>query len=136
MKTTLKLILIVFVIILGLSCNTKEKSKTNSQSGEISVVTPAEFKERSVDQTIIDVRTPEEFREGYLEGSVNIDFKNKSFLDQISKLNKTKPVFIYCKSGGRSSLASKEMIKLGFQEVYDLEGGIVNWIKNQHEIVK
>lgn len=136
MKTTLKLILIVFVIILGLSCNTKEKSKTNSQSGEISVVTLAEFKERSVNQTIIDVRTPEEFREGYIEDAVNIDFKNKSFLDQISKLNKNKPIFIYCRSGRRSSLASKEMIKLGFQEVYDLEGGIVNWIKNQHEIVK
>lgn len=136
MKTTLKLILIVFTIILGLSCNTKEKSKTNSQSGKISVVTSAEFKERSVDQTIIDVRTPEEFREGYLEGSVNIDFKNKSFLDQISKLDKSKPVFIYCRSGRRSSLASKEMIKLGFQEIYDLEGGIKNWIKNQHQIVK
>lgn len=136
MKTTLKLILIVFAIILGLSCNTKEKSKNNSQSGEISVVTPAEFKEKSVDQTIIDVRTPEEFKEGYLEGAKNIDFNDESFSDQISKLDKNKPVFIYCRSGERSSLASKEMIKLGFQEVYDLEGGIVDWIKNQHETVK
>ena len=43
------------------------------------------------------------------------------------QLDKEKPIAVYCKSGGRSGGASKLLLELGFKEIYDLEGGILNW---------
>lgn len=130
MKTTLKLTLLLFVAVLGISCNTK------SQTDSISVISSTEFKERSVNNIIIDVRTPQEFSEGHIEGAVNINFFDATFLEQISKYKKDEPVFIYCKSGNRSGQASKKISDLGFKQIYDLEGGILNWVKNNNEVIK
>ncbi len=136
MKTKLKFIVLLFAIIVGLSCNTKEKPKANLQSGEISVVSPSEFKEQSSNQTLIDVRTPKEFAEGHLEGAININYFDKDFLEQIAIYNKDKPIYVYCRSGKRSASASSKLNGIGFKQVYDLRGGIKNWIKNNHQIVK
>ena len=77
---------------------------------------------------LIDVRTTMEFKSGHIKGSKNIDFYNRSqFLTQIQKLNKEKPVYLYCRSGMRSYRAAKTLKKLGFKEIYDLKGGILNW---------
>lgn len=130
MKTTLKLTLLVIVTVLGISCNTK------SQSDVINVLTPTEFKEKSVNQTIIDIRTPQEFSQGHIEGAVNINYYDSNFMDQIAKFDKNKPIFIYCRSGNRTESASKKAADFGFTQINDLEGGILYWIKNNHEIVK
>ncbi|MDO9275663.1 MAG: rhodanese-like domain-containing protein [Lutibacter sp.] len=132
MKTTLKLTFLVLITIFGISCNTKSQS----QSDAITVITPTEFKEKSVNQTIIDIRTPQEFSEGHIEGAVNINFYDSNFLDQISKYDKNKPLFIYCRSGNRTSPASKKIADYGFKQVFDLEGGILYWMKNNNETVK
>ncbi|MFZ3272703.1 MAG: rhodanese-like domain-containing protein [Lutibacter sp.] len=132
MKTTLKLSILVLVTILGMSCNTKSQS----QSDAIKVLTPTEFKEKSVNQTIIDIRTPQEFSEGHIEGAININYFDDNFLDQIAKYDKNQPIFIYCRSGNRTTSASKKAEDFGFKEIYDLEGGILYWIKNNNEIVK
>ncbi len=132
MKTTLKLTLLVIVTVLGISCNTKSQS----QSDAIKVLAPTEFKEKLVNQTIIDIRTPQEFSEGHIEGAININYFDDNFLDQIAKYDKTQPLFIYCRSGNRTSSASKKAADFGFKEIYDLEGGILYWIKNGNEIVK
>ena len=132
MKTTLKLTLLVIVTVLGISCNTKSQS----QSDTIKVLAPTEFKEKSVNQTIIDIRTPEEFSQGHIEGAINVNFYDNNFMDQIAKFDKNQPIFIYCRSGNRTSSASKKAADFGFKEIYDLEGGILYWIKNDNEIVK
>ncbi|MHB1146875.1 MAG: rhodanese-like domain-containing protein [Lutibacter sp.] len=132
MKTTLKLSILVLITVLGISCNTKSQS----QADAITVITPTEFKEKSVNQTIIDVRTPEEYNEGHIDGAININFNDAAFLEQISKLDKSKPVYVYCRSGKRSSAASAEMSKAGFKNLYDLEGGIMNWEKNNNKTIK
>lgn len=130
MKTTLKLTILLFVAVLSISCNTKSKSDS------ISVITPTEFKEKSVNHTIIDVRTPQEFSEGHIDGAVNINFFDKTFLDQMAKYEKNEPLFVYCKSGNRSGQASKKIADFGFTKIYDLEGGILYWMKNSNETVK
>lgn len=122
----------VLVTILSMSCNTKSQS----QSAAIKVLTPTEFKEKSVKQTIIDIRTPQEFSDGHIEGAININYFDDNFLDQIAKYDKNQPIFIYCRSGNRTSSASKKAADFGFKEIYDLEGGILYWIKNNNEIVK
>lgn len=132
MKTTLKLTILLFVAVLGISCNTKSHSQTDS----ISVISPTEFKEKSANNKIIDVRTPQEFSEGHIEGAVNINFFDDTFLEQISKYKKDEPVFIYCKSGNRSGQASKKISDLGFKQIFDLEGGILSWVKNNNEVIK
>lgn len=76
---------------------------------------------------IIDIRTKEEFDSGNIEGAINLDFNN-NFEEEINKLNKKGKYLIYCMSGRRSGEAIQTFEKLGFSEVYDLEGGYEKWI--------
>lgn len=88
------------------------------------------------DFVIIDVRTPEEFAEGYIENAINIDFYAETFRDELNKLDKDKTYFIYCRSGNRSGSALAIMAELNFREVYNLSGGITAWGREGLPIVK
>jgi rhodanese-related sulfurtransferase len=76
---------------------------------------------------ILDVRTPEEFQEGYIEDAINLDYYAKTFLDDLDRLDKTKVYLIYCRTDSRSGKTFGFMKKLGFQEVYHMVGGITRW---------
>ena len=76
---------------------------------------------------IVDVRTPQEFSKGHLQNALNYNWNGSDFQKQISTLDKSKPVFVYCLSGGRSSSAANQMRSDGFKEVYELNGGIMKW---------
>jgi thioredoxin 1 len=76
---------------------------------------------------ILDVRTPIEFSKGHLTNAVNYDWNGNKFEEQIARLDKSKPVFVYCLSGGRSSSAVSKMSLHGFEIVYELSGGIMKW---------
>jgi rhodanese-related sulfurtransferase len=91
---------------------------------------PEDFQKKlkSTEQAIlIDVRTPGEVQQGMIAGAVPIDFNSPDFKSKISKLDKTKPYFVYCAAGGRSSKAANMMEELGFKKVYNLMGGITAW---------
>lgn len=79
---------------------------------------------------IVDVRTPEEFAEGHIAGAVNVDWKNDDFENQIYKLDKNKPVFVYCMSGRRSAKAVSKMKILGFSNISEMFGGMEAWRAN------
>lgn len=81
----------------------------------------------NADFVIVDVRTAEEFAGGHIENAVNIDYYASTFESDINALDKDKEYLIYCRSGSRSGKALDIMEDLGFQEVYDLGGGIVAW---------
>ena len=85
---------------------------------------------------IVDVRTPQEFDSTAIQKAVNIDYKNPSFKDNIQVLDKTKPVLVYCRSGKRSLNAMNIMMGLGFNNVYNLSGGILEFAKKQPERIK
>lgn len=108
---------------LGTSC------LDSSPSAEVKLVTPEEMQSilELEDVQLIDVRTPEEYEEIHIVNAQNIDFYSPTFEEDISKLDKTKPVIVYCKSGGRSAKCAKIMKEAGFEKVYDLEGGISKW---------
>jgi rhodanese-related sulfurtransferase len=76
---------------------------------------------------ILDVRTPEEFGEEHLINATNINWNSDNFDTEAEKLDKTKPVFVYCKSGGRSKKASAKLAELGFENIYELDGGFKQW---------
>ena len=76
------------------------------------------------DVTVIDVRTPEEFAEGHIEGATMIDFYTDTFADEIAGLDPDGTYLLYCRSGNRSGQTATLMDQLGFEQVYDLDGGV------------
>ena len=76
---------------------------------------------------ILDVRTPEEFAEGHLDGAVMIDFYRADFADQLAELDPNAPYLLYCRSGNRSGQTTAIMEELGFSDVADIDGGILAW---------
>ena len=79
--------------------------------------------------TIVDVRTPAEFREGHLAGAVNMDFFGASFDSQILALPKDKPILLYCRTGNRSAGAYDVMEKEGITNILHMNEGITGWQK-------
>jgi rhodanese-related sulfurtransferase len=77
---------------------------------------------------LIDARSPEEFALNHIDGAVNFNLQTENYAKYVASLDKSKPVFIYSINIGRSGALAKELLKNGFFEVYDLEGGIANWI--------
>lgn len=77
--------------------------------------------------TVIDVRTPDEFKEGHIKGATNIDILSNDFEAQLAKLDKSKPYLIHCQSGGRSMRALKVFEKLGFENLIHLDDGFGGW---------
>ena len=99
-------------------------------STENFLLKPKAFQEKiagTPDAMILDVRTPEEVRQGYLKGAVNFDFNTPEFNILIAGMDKAKPYFVYCGSGVRSGKAADKMRDMDFQKVYLLDGGIKAW---------
>jgi rhodanese-related sulfurtransferase len=90
----------------------------------------------NADFAIIDVRTPEEFAEGYIEGAVLVNFQDDDFRDKVGELDRDKTRLIYCRSGARSAGARDVMAELGFREVYNMLGGILGWEAAGHPVVR
>ncbi len=115
----------LFIIsFLFISCQGQTEKKPK-------VLTAQSFAEKiktSPNTILLDVRTPEEFAEEHLDNAINIDWKNTNeFETEVIKLDKNKPVLIYCLSGGRSKKAAEKLTEMGFESVYELEGGIMKW---------
>jgi rhodanese-related sulfurtransferase len=120
MKNKLKLFgLTFFVAILMVACNTPNN---------VLDVKQFEQKLAGSNTVVIDVRTPQEFAERHIEGAMNIDFYDIHFENKINAIDKSKTILVYCKSGNRSGKAATILAKNKFKNVYDLSGGITNWI--------
>ncbi len=119
-----KLFSIALVAILFNSC-------TNGQTQTIKTnLSATEFADKIKElptAPILDVRTPNEFSKGHLVNALNYDWNGNEFEKQIAPLDKSKPVFVYCLSGGRSSSAASKMRSDGFTQVYEMDGGIMKW---------
>ena len=115
------------VSLLGIvSCGSVANSdKTINQT--ISVEQFDKKLETTANAQLIDVRTPGEYAEGHLKNAVNVNYNAADFEAQLGKLNKNRPVLVYCLSGGRSSRAADKMKDMGFSEVYNMDGGIMKW---------
>ncbi|TXC85096.1 rhodanese-like domain-containing protein [Luteibaculum oceani] len=110
-----------FILILGLNL---------SACAQNEVLEPKVFIENfktHENAVLLDVRTPEEWNQGIIEGAKMINFFSPAFEAELKKLNKEQAVYVYCKSGGRSGKTAAKLKTLGFTEVYDLSGGITAW---------
>ena len=135
-----KLPLLFFLVLSAAYLASCQNSK--GQAGRISavsvstaavneVLTPTAYQQKlagTPDVQLLDVRTLKEFQQGYIDGAVNIDFLNQEvFESEIVKLDRDRPVMLYCRSGRRSAAAAQKMEALGFKEIYDLQGGYLAW---------
>ena len=77
---------------------------------------------------ILDVRTENECNEGIIANSINIDiYEGQGFITKLEGLDKSKSYYVYCRSGARSAKACEIMKSLGFENTYNLLGGILEW---------
>jgi len=99
---------------------------TSSSAIDLSVT---EFSAKVAEAGVVtlDVRTPGEFAEGHIEGAQLIDFQSGNFENEISSLDKNATYAVYCRSGNRSGQAVKVMHDAGFHNVYNLNGGVIDW---------
>lgn len=115
-------IFLSFLCLLFISCNAQQK--------EIKKIDPKEFSEKLQSENqpqLIDVRSPKEFSDQHLNNAVNINWNSDDFDQKVAELDKSKPIYVYCLSGGRSSSASKKLAEMGFKDIYEMKGGIVKW---------
>jgi rhodanese-related sulfurtransferase len=100
-----------------------------SSSPSATDLSVSEFTGKVAEQGIVtlDVRTPGEFNEGHIEGAQLIDFQSGNFENEIAALDKGKTYAVYCRSGNRSGQAVKVMREAGFKNLYNLNGGVIDW---------
>ena len=99
-------------------------------SGNFEEIAPKEFSEKiktTQKPQVLDVRTPDEFASEHIDNAINVNWNNPDFAAKAETYDKSKPVFVYCLSGGRSKKAAAKLSELGFTKVYELEGGILKW---------
>jgi hypothetical protein len=110
-------------LLILVSCSSgQNQSKTN--------LSPADFAKQissMPEAPVLDVRTPGEFAGGHIAKAINVDWNGADFEKGIAGLDKKKPVFVYCLSGGRSGSAAKMMRESGFVSVFELNGGMIRW---------
>ena len=124
MKFSFTLLLLSFVFV---ACqNSSQTATTANEKSAYTQLSVEEFKAKlaTVEKPqLIDVRTPREFEQGNIPGSKMINFKDRTFAAEMAKLDKNRPLFIYCQSGGRSLKGCNQDVTDGFIEVYELTGG-------------
>lgn len=120
----IKLALLSAFLLMGhlAFCQTAEKDSIN-------VLSVSEFERMATKKNnlIIDVRTPEEYAEGHLKHSLNVNFLSENFAEEIGALDKKNTYLLHCKTGVKSRKAADLMEKAGFKHVYMLDGGIAAW---------
>jgi thioredoxin len=135
MKIKITEILLGASISMGVVACAQQSEQVQSTTSAVTLehITAPQFQDKInqlPNEQIVDVRTPEEFATGYIRGAVNINIYDADFRQQIEKLDKTRPVLVYCKAGARSADAADIFKASGFTNILDLKGGIMSWTNN------
>ena len=129
MKRVFLVAIIIILLFTGCSKDDDREITIHKPSNvEVEMISVKEVKDLvdNLDEeenvVIIDVRTVEEYKEGHIDGAINLPLDIISNID----VSKDKKIIVYCRSGRRSNLAAIELIGLGYENVYDM-GGINDW---------
>lgn len=105
---------------------------TKASNPNIEVVSPSEFQTKLAEAPnayLLDVRQPDEFAAGHLKGAHLLNwFDSDKFKSEALKIDKSKTIYVYCRSGRRSLAAAKYLSEQGYK-VVDMDGGILAWEK-------
>jgi rhodanese-related sulfurtransferase len=117
-------VVFLFVLLAFIGCG------SNNNSGGFKNIVTKEFQQKINEKNVVllDVRTPQEIADGHIKGTtLFLDISNPDFEKNIISLDKTKTYLVYCRSGARSSRTASYMTNNGFENVYNLSGGILSW---------
>ena len=127
-RILLPAVIALTAVLILTGCGSSADDKTVGDKKTYRQVSPEEaaaMMEEETDYIILDVRTQEEYSEGHIEGSKNIPLQNIEIAETIIK-NKDTPLFVYCRSGGRSAQATSILKRMGYTNVEDI-GGILSY---------
>jgi rhodanese-related sulfurtransferase len=130
-----RFLLILFVLTIVLTgCVNVDTKDNNTQEATYKKISAEDAKDiiDSEDVIVLDVRTPEEYKEGHIENAVLLPVADIEDKAGEVLTDKDAKILVYCRSGNRSATAAKELIEMGYTDVYDF-GGIMSW---PYEIVK
>ncbi|MBC5992654.1 rhodanese-like domain-containing protein [Pontibacter cellulosilyticus] len=115
----MKMIILSIITALIFSC-----SQPQQDVAKVKQLTPNEFKKQKLSSksVLLDVRTPEEFSAGHLDGAENVDYRGGDFAKQMSNWDKDKVYYLYCASGNRSGKAAELLREAGFKHIYNIGG--------------
>ena len=105
------------------------------QVPEVDANTLSKWISETKDLVLIDVGTPGDFAEGHIPGSISVPL-SASFKERSKNLSKGKTYILICPTGSRSATAAKLMMEQGFEKVYNLKGGITDWLRNGFKVAK
>lgn len=120
MKRSLFLSCLIFVFSINATLNAQSSSNLNATAFDSKI-------KQTPNPQVIDVRTTGEFIQSHIKNALNIDINSNDFQQKVANLNKNKAVFVYCLSGSRSSYALRILSSMGFKEIYNLSGGMMQW---------
>lgn len=126
----------VMLILLGALAIVGCATSAPSTPWTVELLSPAEYDQKFGDAAshlLIDVRTPEEFASGHIEGAINIPVESLS--QRLNEVPKDSALVVYCRTGNRSATAAQILVTAGYGPVYDL-GGIQAWVSAGNPIVK
>ena len=147
MTTRLALTPLRLTAAIALAAASLTACSTPAETAGSSATAPASLDGQAVDAgafaalveqdgvVVLDVRTPEEFAAGHLDGALNVDVSSPQFADRLAELDTDAPYAVYCRSGNRSAQAVTLMQQAGFEQVAHLDGGITAWSADGGEVV-
>lgn len=119
------LVILFLFAAFTVSCTSRNNAKVESidiETVKVEVI--------GKDVQWVDVRTPQEFNAGHIDDAINIDITDsETFAKKFEKLDKDKPLYIYCQVGGRSKRAAAQLKDMGFKSIFDYSGGYGEWSK-------
>lgn len=130
----MKTFIAVLTLITSFACTAQKQGESIAK--DLNTTAFAAKIDATPQAQILDVRTPEEWSQGIIEGAHKINWFGETFDAEVKKLDPSKPVLVYCASGGRSAKAMKKLSNMGFTEVYNLEGGMGAWKSAENKTVQ
>jgi rhodanese-related sulfurtransferase len=129
----IKLVVLLFVSSL-VFVNCKDRNAQEVKT--IQLISVAEMEEalKADDVQLVDVRTEREYKKGHLDNAKNIVYQGANWNEQVASLDKDKPVYVYCAKGGRSAKCAALLEEAGFKKIFDLDGGITQWVNEGKKV--
>jgi rhodanese-related sulfurtransferase len=125
------LLIVVFSMMYLVGCTQQPENgqMTHSISPIVKTVSNKEVQDllKNPQVTVLDVRSPQEYKAGHIPGAINCDVNGESFESCTSTLDKNKPYIVYCAAGVRSTKAVEYLSEKGFEHLFNLKSGFNNW---------
>ena len=126
-----KFIALIVVLIISSFTVIEAQNKIEVNSKKVSKMIRKDKK-----LIVLDVRTADEFKEGHINGAINIDIRQPDALEKIDKLDRNAKFIVHCRTNHRSKTATDHMVQSGFKTVYQMMDGITGWNQNKLPVVK